>query len=611
MKFQKKILAVLLLSSFQTFAMPGDNPNVTIEKDNQHFRVEENGEYTVTIESQQKIEKEEALQQYGQYTIPLNKQLSTLESVEAYTLKADGRKILVAPDQIKTQQDRASAAAPMYLDNINKIVVFSDLSVGDSIYVKYVKRTKPLFPGYFEDITVPDFHPYKESVLTYDLPSTLRLRADSLAYTAGNVREQGERRAYTWRYDQAPKDRVEAMAVDYLDFGHHLQVSTFKDWAELAHAYEQSAADTAIPTESIATLAKQITANAIDDRAKALLLSDWVRQNVRYVAVYLGRGGVIPHSADKVLNNRYGDCKDHASLLIAMLASVGIDSTTALINQGGRYRLPDVPAVSAFNHAIVYVPKLALYLDPTATTVAAGFLPAAELDKPTLLTKLGSIGHTPVEQQSDVRTKLTFQIKEDGAAHLSGSQQLLGWAAELNRYVLNNAQPAWRSTIVGNLLQRQQLKGSGTFSLAGNGDRARQDVTMAADIDNYLALPGPTGMRSMSSLASGIADEASRYLAEAIRTQPYICNPVNVTEEAVFVLPDGVKPLALPKSVEINESLIGYTAHYEQVGTSIRLQRNLQIKPKVKQVCSPDDYKKMQPALNLILKDISSQIIIQ
>jgi len=42
----------------------------------------------------------------------------------------------------------------------------------------------------------------------------------------------------------------------------------------------------------------------------------------------------VPHDAQSILDNRYGDCKDHVVILEALLEAVGIDSSPALINSG-------------------------------------------------------------------------------------------------------------------------------------------------------------------------------------------------------------------------------------------------------------------------------------
>jgi hypothetical protein len=120
-----------------------------------------------------------------------------------------------------------------------------------------------------------------------------------------------------------------------------------------------------------------------------------VTRNIRYVAIYLGDGGIIPHDANSIIRNRYGDCKDHNALLIALLSAKGINATSALINSGSAFVVPKLPVIGPFNHVITYIPAWDLYLDSTAEMAPFGVLPNGEVDKPTLLTKLGKVGRTP------------------------------------------------------------------------------------------------------------------------------------------------------------------------------------------------------------------------
>ena len=79
-----------------------------------------------------------------------------------------------------------------------------------------------------------------------------------------------------------------------------------------------------------------------------------------------------------------GDCKDHTTLLQALLAVKGIASTPVLINSGDAYTLPEVPAVDIFNHVINYVPSLDLYADSTARYTSFGLLPFDDSGKPVI-----------------------------------------------------------------------------------------------------------------------------------------------------------------------------------------------------------------------------------
>src|SRR5205085_10794976 len=103
----------------------------------------------------------------------------------------------------------------------------------------------------------------------------------------------------------------------YSDFGRRLIVSTFDSYASVGLAFDRSAARAAAPSTRVEATARELVRGLSDPRDKAFAIDNWVRENVRYVAVYVGNGGIEPHSAESVLDNRYGDCKDHATLMEA------------------------------------------------------------------------------------------------------------------------------------------------------------------------------------------------------------------------------------------------------------------------------------------------------
>lgn len=93
---------------------------------------------------------------------------------EAYTLKADGRKVKVSADQIKEQQEKASVEAPMFQDSLVKVVIFPEVAVGDRLVLHYQRhRTTPLFPGQFEDLSAPDYYQQETVTFTYDMPADM------------------------------------------------------------------------------------------------------------------------------------------------------------------------------------------------------------------------------------------------------------------------------------------------------------------------------------------------------------------------------------------------------------------------------------------------------
>src|SRR6266550_2592552 len=87
-------------------------------------------------------------------------------------------------------------------------------------------------------------------------------------------------------------------------------------------------------------------------------------------------GPPATYPVETVLTRRFGDCKDKASLMHAMLEALGIDSRLVLLRTRRMGNLSEAPAsLAVFDHAILYVPKYELYLDGTAEFHGSGELP--------------------------------------------------------------------------------------------------------------------------------------------------------------------------------------------------------------------------------------------
>jgi Transglutaminase-like superfamily/Domain of Unknown Function with PDB structure (DUF3857) len=109
------------------------------------------------------------------------------------------------------------------------------------------------------------------------------------------------------------------------------------------------------------------------DKIKAIYY--WVQDHVKYIAFEEGMGGFVPRQAVDVCNKRYGDCKDMASLLTAMLKIAQVPSYLVWI--GTRdipFKYAENPSMGADNHMIAAVkPKGEwLFLDATDDRIDYG-----------------------------------------------------------------------------------------------------------------------------------------------------------------------------------------------------------------------------------------------
>jgi len=591
------------------------DPSVVIDRFIQHYTVEPSGAYLVTVDTAKTIVEQRAVQAHGQYYIGYNKTLDEVVAIDAHTRKPDGRRVPVGPGRIKDQQETASTDAPMFQDTRLKIVVFPEVAVGDQLVLRYtIRRATPLFPGHFEDLSSAQFYLNKHFLLIYDMPAALPLYADAVGFapvpvTAADAVPPGRKR-YQWRYVDGDNARLEADSVSYLDYGKRLAVSTFADYAAFARAFRGEAAPDGAPAPAIAALARQLTAGLPDARARALALSDWVRRNIRYVGVYIGPGGVVAHPPATVLDNRYGDCKDHAGLLGAMLAAVGIGSTGALVNSGNAYQLPATPTLGVFNHMITYVPSLELYLDPTAESTAAGYLPAGVLGKPALLLATGGFAMTPILQPERSRTATWFDIGRDGRSRFKVRKTASGASAEPYRKSVRETRAAEREQFVRRMLQGLGQKGQGVFDAGSvDGKSDEYSLSFSGSSEHFIDLPGPSALATTYDFWGGLGEAVFVLAQEKERRQAFVCPAIDAEDEIGFRLPHGVRVLALPRPVSLMDGGLYFRSAYARRGTAVTVKRRLTFRHG-RATCTPDDYRAMQPALERIMRDLRSQVVV-
>jgi tetratricopeptide (TPR) repeat protein len=95
-----------------------------------------------------------------------------------------------------------------------------------------------------------------------------------------------------------------------------------------------------------------------------------VEQRVRYVALLMGQGGLVPASAESTWSRRFGDCKAKTTLLLAILHELGIEAEPVLVNSSlGDAIAERLPMIALFNHVLVraHIGGSDYWLDGTRT----------------------------------------------------------------------------------------------------------------------------------------------------------------------------------------------------------------------------------------------------
>jgi len=129
----------------------------------------------------------------------------------------------------------------------------------------------------------------------------------------------------------------------------------FSNWSQMGNWYRGITAGRFDASPEIKQKVASLTASDPSRLSKIRTLAQFVQSDIRYVAIELGIGGWQPHSASEVFTHRYGDCKDKATLLAAMLHEIGVESYYVPINTNRGSVTPDTPANLGFNHVILAI----------------------------------------------------------------------------------------------------------------------------------------------------------------------------------------------------------------------------------------------------------------
>jgi len=134
--------------------------------------------------------------------------------------------------------------------------------------------------------------------------------------------------------------------------------ATQATWKSIGEWYEPLAKGRLVATPEIVAKAKELTGDKTDFYDKTEAIAEFVQKQVRYFAIEMGIGGYQPHFAGDIFRNRYGDCKDKATLLSAMLSSVGIHSALMMVDHRRGVVDPDAPSlVGDHMIAAIEIPK--------------------------------------------------------------------------------------------------------------------------------------------------------------------------------------------------------------------------------------------------------------
>ncbi|MGC4015016.1 MAG: DUF3857 domain-containing protein [Luteolibacter sp.] len=353
-----------LLTSFDEIAkgkdpFAGKDEGGTVRLSEAVTRVHEDGTYLRAVHSITQPYTQKGAEESATRRIRFQAHLETIHVVKARTVLPDGTEKLLGPNALFIQKGERGSDS-IYDDGQDLVLIFPDVKPGVKCEAIVVfERQKPAVAGgYSEFMDWTAGWPIGLRRRVVDLPAAWESRVKvetvgkrpvapvELPAMAGRWRR-------AWQREAIESSRDEPEAAPAPQVGPGTWLTTFGSWDEVAAWYGGLLAERSDLGDTLKAKVDEWTKDAKSPQEVVAILHDHAANDVRYEGLEFGISGLQPYACDTVWKNQYGDCKDKANLLAAMLRHKGIPAKVVLVNtEHAGLVAKNIPDYLHFNHAI-------------------------------------------------------------------------------------------------------------------------------------------------------------------------------------------------------------------------------------------------------------------
>ncbi len=487
----------------------------------------------------------------------------------------------------------ADAQSAMYYDVRARNIRFAHLQPGDVIALEY--RVTPLakenpYGHYFAEMVSfgSELH---EDLQRYVLIAPRELKVYySQKELAGPKQTSGlESNVYRWEGNDVNAVIRESRSPSWSEQAPYIHVSSVQSWQELGRWYAQLIAPQFALDASLEQVIQWIRTENHTELEKIRAVHEYVVKNTHYVALEFGIFSYKPYPVTQTFARKFGDCKDKASLIIAMLRAMNIDAEIALVRTHAMGKVEAQPAsVAIFDHAIAYVPKYDLWLDGTAEFSGLRELPTEDQGAMALIVNPSGdaeLRQIPVSSPLDNYTwrSVQAQLEADGTLRFSGVNYVRGQDAPDMRRDCERVDRQ-QEFVRGRLAQVLPSVEIQAVSVPGERN-LEEDFTLS-----YRGEIQPVRKTGSISIPSSWIPRPylAALAAPAERRQPLLFSAPWTTEEELHIsLTKGVTLLSLPEDVRLDNQFGSATLRYTRENDELVVYSSVQFR---KLRIEPEEY---------------------
>lgn len=480
--------------------------------------------------------------------------------------------------------------------------------------------------------------PVLQSRVTVSLPEGWR--AEGVTFNHPAVEPVVNGSSYVWEVRDLPRIVREPAGPEIANLAPRVAISifppagkpsplrTFSSWKDVSQYTSELSNPQVTLSDAISAKVAELTARTSSEYERIRAIGRYA-QSVNYISIQIGTGrggGYRPHSAVDVFSKNYGDCKDKANLMRAMLKALRIEAYPVIIYSGDpSYVRSEWPSPHQFNHCIIGVkvseeteaatiiehPSLGrlLIFDPTDDHTPVGDLPDYLQGSLALIAagEDGDLVRMPVTPPEANRLERTVEatLDPDGAITAKVSERSFGQAAVAERRLYRRGSgPQYLK-----LIERWITEGATGAKVTGIDPVDEVDAGKFS-LDVEFSAPGYAKLmrdRLMVFKPVVVSRRTDLFLSADDRKHPIVLEAEAYTESARIKLPPGFDVDELPESDEINYSFGNYAVRSEVRDGYLTFKRSLILK---NSVVPADKYKEVRNFYDRIRKAEQAPVVL-
>lgn len=525
---------------------------------------------------------------YAMATVPYLQSASKVRDLKAWLIRRDGTVKVFDKDSIV---DRISDPDDIYNEYREKFISATDeADAGATFGYQVTVEERPLFT---QDIWAFQGRlPTLISRYTLNLPANWQ--AQSVTFNHANITPSINGSSYIWELrDLAPippepsspgvRNLAPRIAVNYSpkDVAGNKIFASWQDvsrWGTELHNPQVTLDD------SIAGKARELTANATNELEKIKAIAAYV-QNMQYISVDIGianGNGYRPRPASLVLQRGYGDCKDKANLMRAMLRALKIEAFPVFIFSGDpTFVREEWSSPSQFNHCIIAVkvsdevkvpsiithPALGrlLIFDATDPHTLVGDFPDHEQGSFALIAagEQGGLAKMPILPSEFNKLERTAEITLDERGNINGiiREQANGQTATNFRREFRSSSAAEYNKQIEGWVSRG-VSGAKVSKIAPKDSLTdgKFDLEVEFNAFSYAQLM----QNRLMVFKPAIIGRLDRFtLTSDKRVHPYLMDAATYAETVTIKLPQGFIVDEMPEPTSLETGFGKYSVNYE------------------------------------------------